>query len=335
MKNPVIVIGAGMAGVMAARRLQENGMDVLLVDKGKSVGGRMATRRMASGKVDHGAQFFTVRTALFSQYVENWQKEGLVRHWFGDPYSRYKSHQGMNALVKYLASAIPTRLNAKVLQVEVQKGKVRVKLEEKDEMLEASGIIITAPAPQALEILASLPLSKEVKSELNQIHFHPCFVLMVTLKGPSNLPMSGYVAENVPVGIDRVVDHFKKGISPLHTISMYSTGEWAKELENDCLKEIKESLLEKLRAILSIEAEDVVDAQVKKWKYAEAVSPLKRPFLDCEQELPVLVAGDAFLSEQDPSHRTRIESAFLSGVAAGEEMAKRLQEKKGGSRFME
>ena len=56
-----------MAGVVAARELTRNGDDVVVMDKGRSPGGRMATRRDGDARFDHGAQFFTVRDELFQQ----------------------------------------------------------------------------------------------------------------------------------------------------------------------------------------------------------------------------------------------------------------------------
>ncbi len=67
-------------GLVAARRLSDarlgGGADVVIVDKGRSVGGRLATRRIGSATVDHGAQFFTVRTPAFQHQVDD-----LARPW--------------------------------------------------------------------------------------------------------------------------------------------------------------------------------------------------------------------------------------------------------------
>ena len=59
-----IVIGAGVRGRIAARTGQANGTSVLVLDEGRGVGGRLATRRTASGVFDHGAQFFTARDPI-------------------------------------------------------------------------------------------------------------------------------------------------------------------------------------------------------------------------------------------------------------------------------
>ena len=41
-----VVIGAGICGLLAAQRVQDAGYRVLVLDKGRQVGGRMANRRM-------------------------------------------------------------------------------------------------------------------------------------------------------------------------------------------------------------------------------------------------------------------------------------------------
>ena len=53
MTARVVVIGAGLAGLTAARGLVERGFDVVAIDKGKSPGGRVATRRIGNAILDH------------------------------------------------------------------------------------------------------------------------------------------------------------------------------------------------------------------------------------------------------------------------------------------
>ena len=69
-----IVIGAGIAGLLAARTLQEHGLRVTVLDKGRGVGGRMATRRIGSAVFDHGAQFFTARDPQFDTLISVWRR---------------------------------------------------------------------------------------------------------------------------------------------------------------------------------------------------------------------------------------------------------------------
>jgi len=41
-----IVIGAGISGLLCATQMKAAGLSTLVLDKGRGVGGRMATRRM-------------------------------------------------------------------------------------------------------------------------------------------------------------------------------------------------------------------------------------------------------------------------------------------------
>jgi predicted NAD/FAD-dependent oxidoreductase len=77
----VIIVGAGLSGLVAARELQGAGVEVTVVDKGRSPGGRLATRRIGAATLDHGAQFFTVRTPAFQHRVDDWLDRGLVAVW--------------------------------------------------------------------------------------------------------------------------------------------------------------------------------------------------------------------------------------------------------------
>ena len=64
-----VVIGAGIAGLCAAEQLVAAGRHVVVLDKARGIGGRMATRRVGAAVCDHGAQFFTVRGADFAGIV--------------------------------------------------------------------------------------------------------------------------------------------------------------------------------------------------------------------------------------------------------------------------
>ena len=115
MKYDTLIIGAGLSGLLAARTLAGAGHDVTVLDKGRGPGGRLATRRMGDATLDHGAQFFTVRSEPFAAMVHGWQAAGLVYEWCrgflpgGDGFPRYAVHGGMNALAKHLAIGLDVR----------------------------------------------------------------------------------------------------------------------------------------------------------------------------------------------------------------------------------
>jgi predicted NAD/FAD-dependent oxidoreductase len=55
----VAVIGAGFAGLACARRLVQAGVQPVLFDKERGIGGRVSTRRADELQFDHFAQYVT------------------------------------------------------------------------------------------------------------------------------------------------------------------------------------------------------------------------------------------------------------------------------------
>ena len=77
-----LIIGAGLSGLSAAVDLQQAGHNVLLVDKGRGLGGRLAGRRIGEASFDHGAQFMTTRNPRFAATVQDWIAAGVAEEWY-------------------------------------------------------------------------------------------------------------------------------------------------------------------------------------------------------------------------------------------------------------
>jgi renalase len=129
----IAIVGAGIAGLSCAEILQGAGHDVLLFDKARGGGGRMATRRVAlpSASVpsapvsaatvpsatvsfDHGAQYFTVRHAAFAAAVETWETAALAARWPAAGDDAWVATPGMNAIAKAMAQPLTIGWNSRV-----------------------------------------------------------------------------------------------------------------------------------------------------------------------------------------------------------------------------
>ncbi|MCP3027444.1 NAD(P)/FAD-dependent oxidoreductase [Halobacillus sp. A5] len=300
----IILVGAGLAGLTAASRLREAGKEFLLVDKGKSVGGRLATRRVAEGKADHGAQFFTVRTKELQSEVEHWLKKGWIMHWFGEDYPRYTSVNGMNGLAKHLSEGLEIELNHKVTRVSRSADGFIVTADNGKEW-RGSKLIITTPAPQAVSLLQKSGIDS---GAANAISFLPTYVGIFHFMRKTDLPSSGHIDHQLPEGVERIVDHQKKGISKDVIVSVYMTAVWSYEHYGET--GVLELMKEQVKGHLPFD--DIKEEQLKKWRYAQAADTFSGSYLEVADG--VFMAGDAFLRSDDSAGRTRFESAFISGV---------------------
>lgn len=324
VSKSIVIIGSGMSGIMAALTLKDNGYnDILVVEKSRSVGGRMATRRIETGKVDHGAQFFTVRTQRFQDFIDYWMKKGKLKRWFGEDHPRYIGLEGMNPFVKKLAENIPLRLQTRIEAIKKNSDGYILTTDQGD-TINAKSVIVTAPAPQAKQLLESddLQIESKVLQKLDEIKFQPCLVGLFHFQKRTNFSKNGHLDAGLPDGVMRLVDHEKKGISPIITVSAYMTGEWSKAHFDMGDEEV----IEKIKQVTSayFDWDSVISSQLKKWRYSEAVQFLREPFLNTNLEHPLLIAGDAFLHPEDTAERTRLESAFISGVVAGDKLVELL-----------
>ncbi len=77
----IAVIGAGLAGLACAEALSAHAALVTLFDKGRSPGGRLATRRLPPHTFDLGAQYFTARGPRFAERVRAWTNAGVCGLW--------------------------------------------------------------------------------------------------------------------------------------------------------------------------------------------------------------------------------------------------------------
>ncbi|WP_181186135.1 NAD(P)/FAD-dependent oxidoreductase [Alkalicoccus urumqiensis] len=309
----IAVIGGGASGVFAARILKAEGHRPFIIEKGKSVGGRLATRRIGEGKADHGAQFFTVRRPEMQRYVDTWIREGIASVWFGEEHPRYMSPFGMNQLIKHAAEELDVILRERIIRLETDGEKVFLASED-GELYVADAVIATPPVPQTLALLeqSALELPPETTAALAAFTFDPCIVALIELEEPQRFGPHGLQDSGLPEGIDKIAANDQKGISSTPVVTVHMTPEWSRshyEHEDD---DVLSRVMELVRPLLK---QDVKTTQLKRWRFAQAAHTHPKPYMQLP-DYPIYLAGDSFLREDDTSGKTRVESAVLSGISA-------------------
>ena len=312
----VVVVGAGLAGLTAARRLADAGHEVVVFDKGRSPGGRLATRRIGSATLDHGAQFFTIRGDSFASMIAPHLASGLVYEWCrgfnadGDGYPRYAAHGGMNALAKALAVGLDVRTSALVFAVRPAAVGSSYRWDvslDSGTSVPTDALVVTCPVPQSYSLLTSASDAVELPIELIRTSYERTIALLITLDRPSALSVPGGL-QNPTDSLSFVTDNHVKGISASPALTIHANASWSEAHWDD-----EQALLdESLRALGApfIGGADVLAGQVKKWRFATPRTIWPEPCWE-DPAGALTLAGDAFAGP-------KMEGAAMSGLAAAE-----------------
>ena len=312
----ILIIGAGLAGLSAANDLQQAGHSVLVIDKGRGLGGRLAGRRIGEATFDHGAQFMTAREPRFKAAVASWIEAGVAEEWYssypGQPngHPRYRGVPTMTAVAKHLATDIDVMRNIRVETITQQQTQWLAELDN-GETVTANKLLITSPVPQTLDLLATgnIAVPADKQARLERIEYESCIAVMAILDGPTAIEVPGAIAmEDGP--ISWISDNLQKGVSEIPAVTIHGSGEFsAQHLDHDRM-EIGQQLIDAAAQYLGNAR--VTDYQVHGWRYSKPTIVDDDPcmLLSEATELPPLaLAGDAFAGP-------RFEGAVQSGWAA-------------------
>ncbi|MCP6758121.1 MAG: FAD-dependent oxidoreductase [Fischerella sp. CENA71] len=314
-----LVIGGGMSGLIAATVLRDRHMQVTVVDKGRAIGGRMATRRIQNaqygeGIFDYGAQYFTVQNSRFQTLVNSWIQEGIVKQGSLNNHilSREIYYRGISsnrAIAHYLAKNLDVHTNTKVIKFTWLDDYWQVQTETND-TFSADVLLLTPPLPQTLELLerSQIQLPAQTKHRLEQIVYYRCIAVLALLSQPSQIPNPGGMQLDGNI-LSWIACNQKKGISPQgNAVTLLANSEFSEthwEADNAV---ITNQLFEAASPWLG---SSVIDYQVHRWRYSQPQTVYGEPYLLLTEPGPIVICGDAFIQPD-------VEGAVLSGLAAAD-----------------
>jgi len=301
----VVIVGAGLAGLTAGQDLVAAGHQVVVLDKGRSSGGRCATRRIGSAVFDHGAQFFTVRTDEFEKIVSDWRFAGIAREWCrgfgaGDGHPRYCGVGGMTAITKHLAKGLDVRYSSMAFNVERSGRAWRVRLDDGTHV-DADRVILTCPIPQTMALLVNTDL--ELPDGIRTIEYDKTIAALVVVDGAHDVPSPGGV-QDADETFSFIADNHQKGVSPVGALTFHCNATFSEEnWWNDQLA-THSKVMELVRPWVG--SASIIDHQPKRWRMA---TPRTTWHEQCWASDGIVLAGDAFAGP-------RVEGAVLSGKSA-------------------
>lgn len=311
----ILVIGSGISGLACARALLDGGATVRVVDRGRVVGGRLATKRLDGRPVDIGARYFTVQDdSAFAPVVNDWLARGLVRPWTDtfDSFSESGAYKRTSGPMRYaapaglrsLATDLAERLRAEGVPVDQE-----VTIESVGESGVVAGqqydrVVLAMPDPQASRMLAAD--SAAAATLLGAAAWQP--TLSVVIAWPERLwpaDFHGAFVNGSPVLAFVADDGDRRGDSAPVLVVHTSAGFAREHLEHP--ETAATAVVDAVRALLGI-AEQPSTTHVHRWTFSNPSEQHSESYLLSGM---IGVSGDSW------GPRSAVSTAWESGTALG------------------
>jgi renalase len=320
----VVVIGAGMAGLVCAQQLKQARYSVLVVEKSRGLGGRVATRRLHGTWADHGACYLKPKGEFLGKFVELLSRHQIIKIWADESQNaapRYIAPAGMSAIAKFLAQGLDVLLNQRVIAIHPTPEKTwQLTLESGDEELTAKAVVLAIPAPQAVILLEPLGeelLGTEFLNNLGSVEFAACISAIAGYPVDSKL-LPNWTAQTFlddPVLGWIGLDSSKHSNPEQPVFVVQSSAGFAQlHLESADLQPVGQEILQQAAHTLGLTwLESPEWMQVHRWRYAFPSNAWQETVLSANTSLPLVCCGDWCGGDL-------IEGATLSGLAASEQI---------------
>ena len=332
----VAVIGAGVAGLAAARVLHDHNIDVSVFDKGTRPGGRMVSRNLLGVPFDYGAQYFTARDERFLALSQALVTEGVLAEWQprrmaqdmargpnvvvaeqqGRSHAWYVAPQGFSAFAARLAVGLNVQQPMQALRIGRNQDAWTITFAD-GAVAHFDEVLVTVPGPQQGLLVSQAPASGQ---------YTPCWSL--TLAFHSVVPLPFDVARFETGALAWVSRESSKpgrhkpnvDIWTLHATTEFSTSNLETDKANVHL--MMQAAFHALCAQHGVDDVDPIDSHIHKWRFARTENVEALGFVSCDG---IGFGGDAFGG-------SRVEPAYLSGVALAGNLLRRLAAQGPGAR---
>ncbi|WP_374674288.1 NAD(P)/FAD-dependent oxidoreductase [Ideonella sp.] len=333
MSRPrVAVVGTGMAGAACAARLARADVEVVLFDKARGVGGRLATRRVVlpgpdgtdqEVAFDHGAPFFTARSPGFAAAVDEAAGAGWLvpwsPRWAPDSFqpleqeAAWLAQPRMTRWCAQLCAGVPVHLNAQVVQLVRRGGRWAVHADAPVGVVDGfTHVVVAVPPAQAAPWL--LEHRPDWAHEARHWALQPCWTWLGVAEHtpeapawdvcrPPRGPLAWLLRQDTRPG---------RAAPPGWTPWVaHATAEWSRLWLEAAPEAVEAALRPAVQALLG-EGVRWRGSWVHRWRYAQSArSVAAQPAPWCDDALGLAVAGD-YLGGGG------VEGAWRSGQAVAE-----------------
>jgi renalase len=308
----IAVIGAGIAGLTAARRLAKAGAEVTVFEKSGGVGGRLAPRRSEFGAVDHGAQYVTAREPAFKAFAARAKAEGSLAAWAprgkdGDDEWLVGMPQ-MRSFVAALVDNFDVVTDRNVTEITDAGDAFSLRLDDGGAAGGFDRVVVAIPGPQAAPLLE--PFGAPFDRIAGTV-FGPCWALTIALAEPID---PGFDVRRGVGSLAWVASSISKPGRTANFWVAQASPAWSREHLEEKPEAIQPQLLAMLTdAVGPLPAPLLVETH--RWRYALVEKPVGSAFL-LSPDGRIGACGDWMIAP-------RVESAWASGGGLADAMIAR------------
>lgn len=295
----IAIVGAGIAGLSCAARLNEAGFETALFDKGRRPGGRLSTLRIDDMAWDFGAQYLRDHGGAFSAQVAAWRDAGVLTDWPAGPAGALVGVPGMGALVEAECARHAVRFEALVQRIErVAGGEWYLRGANLDEG-PFDAVVLAIPAEQAAPLLSLHDLS--MAREAAAAPSLPCWTVMTAFPAP--LPCPSVIRDAGAISW-AARDNSKPGRSAAECWVIQASADWSRRHLEETAEQVAARLLALFGDAIGFPPPEPRFLKAHRWRFAMSYG--QRPQLPWNADLRLGACGDWCTAP-------RIEGAWRSG----------------------
>ncbi len=336
------IIGASISGLIAGKRLADAGHDVTIIEKSRSIGGRLSTVNMDELNLDFGLTHFEADTETFSAFVDEYQTEGILKEWTDefalydgtemydidpndDPQPKYVGTNGIQDIPRNLGRWVDIKSQEQaggLTYIGPDRTKKRAWMINLTDIsvFECDAVILATPAVEAYGILQTVQnktATRRIIRYIDEVLYDSSISLAATYD--HEVPgWDGIECEHSSVRW--ISNESTKQEAEKAGLVIQSTHEFFRKHARTDDEKAKELLLEEVSDIVGPWVHQTKSTYLHRWKYFNARNPIDEYFMELEmEEAPLALIGD-YLGGNT------LENAFVSGYNLAEYWIKKFSE---------
>ncbi len=327
------IIGASLAGLVAGKKLGQAGHDVTVIEKTRTLGGRLATLNDGNGNIfDYGVSHFHANDPDFTSYINYLEEEKLVREWSSrfeyfdgeqlhelnpnrSPELHYSSTKGFSKIVDKLSRWVDIKSSVRaggLTHIGADRTKKRAWMINLTDIsvFECDAVILATPATEAYGILMTTQdetAARRIIRYVDEFEYDSSYTVMASYKD-QEIPDWDAI-ECLGHNLKWIINESSKRENADASLVIHSSASFARRHTETDNEQITVDILQHAAEITGERwVAQPAHKHIHFWKYASCKNPTNEEFMELEmEEAPLALVGD-YLGGNS------VQSAYLSGL---------------------